>query len=420
MTTLDETTREQPGSMARRMFLRGAAIAAAATPVLTEAHFALAASTDTPLKGGMALHGQGVDLPPADAVLINANENPLGPCKTACESIANIAPMGGRYDLFGETAKLKATFAMQNGLKESHVEIYAGSSEPLHYTTLAFTSPSKSLVIADPSYEAAMVAAQTSGAKIIKVPLTKDYAHDIKAMVAADPNAGVIYICNPNNPTGTISSKQDIVWALDNKPKGSILLVDEAYIHLSDAQDVLDMVAADKDLIVLRTFSKIYGMAGIRCGVAAGRPDLLVKLQPYGMNAMPITGSAAARASLLDADLVPTRKKIIGDTRRDTIAWLKANGYKVYGDSQTNCLMIETGHVGASVIKAMKAKNVWIGRVWPIWPTAVRISIGTPQEMAKFKVAFKQVMDDHALAAAQGRPLTAVADAGPVSFPRYS
>ena len=100
-------------------------------------------------------------------------------------------------------------------------------------------------------------------------------------MVAADPNAGVIYICNPNNPTGTITPREDILWALANKPAGSILLVDEAYIHLSDEQTVLDQVAAGKDLIVLRTFSKVYGMAGIRCGVALGRADLLEKLQPY-------------------------------------------------------------------------------------------------------------------------------------------
>jgi histidinol-phosphate aminotransferase len=212
-------------------------------------------------------------------------------------------------------------------------------------------------------------------------------------MVAADPSAGVIYICNPNYPTGTLTSKADIAWAYDNKPKGSILLVDEAYIHLSDAPDVLDMVAADKDVIVLRTFSKIYGMAGIRCGFAVGRPDLLAKLTPYGQNAMPITGSAAANVSLLDADLIPTRKKIIGDIRTQTVAWLAANNYKVIGDSHSNCFMIDTGRNGRSVITAMQAKNVYIGRTWPIWPNAVRITVGTQAEMAKFQTAFKEVMD---------------------------
>ena len=233
---------------------------------------------------------EGRKAPPPGAVLINANENPLGPCKAACDKIAEIAPLGGRYDIGGETARLTKVFAAQHGLKEDYIAVYAGSSEPLHYSVLAFTSPTKSFVTADPSYEAGMRAAEASRAKVVKIPLTSTYAHDIKAMVAADPNAGVIYVCNPNNPTGTLTPKEDIVWALEHKPKGSILLVDEAYLHLSDAPDVLDMVAADKDLIVLRTFSKIYGMAGIRCGFAVGRPDLLAKLQPFGQNAMPDHG----------------------------------------------------------------------------------------------------------------------------------
>jgi histidinol-phosphate aminotransferase len=389
----DERADAEATLLGRRGFLGWAALAAAA-PIVTEATLARAATPAPPT--GMALHGQAPALPPADAVLINANENPLGPSAAACEAIAKIAPLGGRYDLLGETDKLAAAFAAQHRLPLDHVAVYAGSSEPLHYSVLAFTSPTRAFVTADPSYEAGMVAAMTSQAPIRKVALTADYAHDVKALVAADPKAGVIYICNPNNPTGTITSRADILWALDNKPAGSILLVDEAYIHLSDAEDVLDQVAAGKDLIVLRTFSKIYGMAGIRCGLALGRPDLLAKLQPFGQNAMPITGSTAALASLNDPDLVPTRKKLIGDTRLDTLAWLKASGYKVIGDPQTNCFMIDTGVDGKAVIAAMRAHNVWIGRTWPVWPNAVRVSVGTPQEMAKFKTAFKAVMDGKA------------------------
>ena len=404
----------------RRSFLRYASLAAAA-PVLTEAHFAWAAqqTVTTPANSGPAAPVRRTrTAPPAGAVLINANENPLGPCKAACEVIASIAPMGGRYDILGETDKLSKTFASQNNLPESHISIYAGSSEPLHYSVLAFTSPSRGFVTADPSYEAGMRAAMVAKAKISKVPLTATYAHDVKAMVTADPNAGLIYICNPNNPTGTLTTKQDIAFALENKPKGSILLVDEAYIHLSDAPNVLDMVAADKDLIVLRTFSKIYGMAGIRCGVAAGRPDLLAKLQPFGQNPMPITGSAAANVSLLDADLIPTRKKIIGDTRRDTLSWLATNNYKVIGDSQSNCFMIDTGRNGRSVITAMQAKNVFIGRTWPIWPNVVRVSVGTPAEMAKFKTAFKEVMDAAPAAARLDDPFRDTADA--MQYPHFA
>ena len=240
--------------------------------------------------------------PPADAVLINANENPMGPCKQAQEAICAMAPLGGRYDLLDEGAKLSTTIAEKLNIPQDHIAVYAGSSEPLQYAVMAFTSPDRSLVTADPSYEAPMWAAASTGTQVRKVALAADYAHDVKAMVAADPNAGLIYICNPNNPTGTLTAKKDIAWALDNKPKGSVLLVDEAYIHLSDAPDVLDMVRAGKDVIVLRTFSKVYGMAGIRCGMALARPDLLAKLYAYGQNPLPVTAVAAANASLMQAD----------------------------------------------------------------------------------------------------------------------
>ena len=219
----------------RRSFLRCAALAAA-TPILTEAHLAFAA--EQVRSGPHGLTGPDMRVrqaAPPGAVLINANENPMGPSPAACEAMAKIAPMGGRYDLFGETVKLTQTVAAQNNLPEDHIAVYAGSSEPLHYTVLAFTSPTPRLRHRRSAYEAGMVAAAVAGAKISKVPLTSDYAHDVRAMVAADPKAGVIYICNPNNPTGTLTAKTDIAWALENKPPGSVLLVDEAYIHLSDS-----------------------------------------------------------------------------------------------------------------------------------------------------------------------------------------
>jgi histidinol-phosphate aminotransferase len=250
-----------------------------------------------------------------------------------------------------------------------------------------------------------MMAAEYAGAKIHKVPLTAAIGHDVKAMVAADPQAGLIYICNPNNPTGTITQREDILWALANKPAGSILLVDEAYIHLYDEkQSLVDQVAAGKDLVILRTFSKIYGMAGIRCGMAIGRPDLLAKLQTYGQNPLPVTGLVAAQASIEDADLVPARRKIIGEVRRDTIAWLKQNGYKVIGDPQSNCFMIDTGRAGHDVIAALQKKDVYIGRIWPVWPNAVRVTVGTSDDMSKFKVAFKDIMGASGMAGAAPKP----------------
>ena len=381
-----------------------AAALAAAAPIVSEATLARAA------RASMLR-----DLPP-DAVLINANENPLGPSKAACDAIASIAPMGGRYDRFDENDKFVEKYAELHVLKPENIAVYAGSSEPLHYTVLAFTSPAHGLVIADPSYESPMAAAAVVGAPIHKVALTGEYAHDVKAMLAADPAPGVIYICNPNNPTGTVTPREEILYALANKPAGSILLVDEAYIHLSDEQSVVDQVAAGKDLIVLRTFSKVYGMAGIRCGMAIGRPDLLAKLQPYLQNSMPVTALVAAHASINDPDLVPTRKGIIGNNRIETISWLKDSGYKPVGLSHSNCFMIDTGRDAHGVIAGLREEKVYIGRVWPVWPKAVRVSVGTADDMAKFRVAFKSVMDKPAMAFAPRPSRPELAGMGGTTF----
>jgi histidinol-phosphate aminotransferase len=201
----------------------------------------------------------------------------------------------------------------------------------------------------------------------------------------------VIYICNPNNPTGTITPRADIEYAVANAPKGAIILIDEAYIHLSDAQPSLDFVKDGKDVIVLRTFSKLYGMAGIRMGFAIGRPDLLKKYQAFGQNSLPITALAAAKASLIDKDLVPTRKRIIANIRNENLAWLKSAGYATT-PSESNCFMLDVRRPGQEVLAAMAAKDIYIGRIWPAWPTQVRITVGTADEMAAFRGAFTEVM----------------------------
>ena len=278
---------------------------------------------------------------PKDAIRIDANENPLGPCASAREAAAAIIPQGGRYSDW-LTDDLVKMLAEMEGLKPEQVLVYAGSSEPLHHTVAAFTSPQRSYVTADPGYEAGMFAAHAIGAKVVKVPLTKTYAHDVKAMLAAAPDAGVFYVCSPNNPTGTLTSHSDIEYLVENKPKGSVVLVDEAYIHFSDAVSVMDLVRAGKDVILLRTFSKIYGMAGLRCGAVFARPDLLEKLENYGgWNFMPITALVAASASLKDAQLVAERKRINATIRGQVFAWLDRNGYS-YIPSESNCFMLDT------------------------------------------------------------------------------
>lgn len=329
--------------------------------------------------------------PPADAIMINSNENPLGPCVSAREALVNITPQGGRY-LDGLTEDLVNTIAQMEGVKPDYVTVHAGSTVPLHHVVCAFTSAQRSYVTADPGFEAGMFSATAMGARIVKVPLNKSYAHDVKAMLAAGRDAGLFYVCLPNNPTGTLTSHSDMEYLVENKPKGSVVLVDEAYIHFSDATSAMDLVKADKDVIVLRTFSKLYGMAGLRCGAALGRPDLLEKMYNYGGgNFMPITALVAASASLKHAGLVQERKKTNADIREEAFQWLDSNGFS-YVRSQSNCFMLDTKRPAKEVIDAMAAQKVYIGRIWPLWPTYTRITVGTRSEMQQFQAAFKKVM----------------------------
>jgi len=243
--------------------------------------------------------------------------------------------------------------------------------------------------MADPGYGGG--APQFIGSPTQRVPLRPDHSHDAEAMIKADPNAGVYYVCNPNNPSGTLTPSKDIEYLLANKKKDAVVLVDEAYIHFTEkAKPCTDLVAADKDVIVLRTFSKVYGMAGIRAGFAMGRPDLLAKLRPYGVGFLPITGLACATASLRAKGLVAERREINRKIRENTFAFLKKKGIE-YIPSETNFFMMEVHRPGNEFVQALAAHKIFIGRIWPAWPTKVRVTVGTQEEMDKFAAAVEKV-----------------------------
>ena len=323
-------------------------------------------------------------------VRISSNENPLGPCKEGCEAIAKIAPLGGRYSPTGEQQEFVKTVAEMEGVKQECVAAFAGSSDPLFRSSCAFSSPTRSWTMGDPGYGGG--APEFIGAKTVKVPLAADYSHDVEAMIKADPNAGAYYVCNPNNPSGSITSREKIEYLLAHKQKDAVVIVDEAYIHFSEtAKPCSDLVAAGKDVVVLRTFSKVYGMAGIRAGFALARPDLLAKMRPYGGGMLPITGLACATASMKVKNLVPERRAINKKIRENTFAFLDSKKIK-FVPSETNFFMMETHRPGNEVAKAFLDKKIMIGRVWPAWPTHVRVTVGTQDEMDKFTAALSQIM----------------------------
>ncbi len=324
----------------RRSFLRAASFAGAAAAVgsFCESQFAFA----------QARHHEPH---PENVVFLNANENPLGPCEAARAAMIEGVVQSGRYhDEYNE--EVTNLFASQNGLKPEYVQPYSGSSQPIAYSVFAFCTPQRGVVMGTPGYESASFTAKACGVPVADVPLTKEGAHDVKAMVAASASPGMYYIANPNNPTGTITSRADIEWLLANKPQGSVLVLDEAYIHFSDATPGVDLVAAGKDIVVLRTFSKLYGMAGARLGLVVARPDLLKRVNDKGgFTFCPVPAMKAGIASLNDAEVIAKRKKINASARQETLEWLSSQGYACTA-SQANCFMVDAKRPTQVVIDA--------------------------------------------------------------------
>jgi histidinol-phosphate aminotransferase len=197
-----------------------------------------------------------------------------------------------------------------------------------------------------------------------------------------------------------MTPKEDILWLLKNKPAGSVVIVDEAYFHFSTDESVIDQVVADQDIIVLRTFSKIYGMAGIRAGFAFARPDLLAKFQSISpeirlrnVASVSLISAAGAGASLRDPSLIPTRRKINTDNREATLEFLEKNGYKYLPGSQANFFMVDVKRPGREFQQSMLNEKIAIGRTWKAMPTYVRVTVGTADEMEKFKTAFVKCMN---------------------------
>ena len=381
--------------VSRRSFMRilGAASAAATSfPALAAIQQPAAPAAQPARRGGM----RGMPLSP-DTVIISSNENPLGPAQSALTAICSTATLGGRYH-FDEYVKTIDVFNEQFGLKKDYAALFPGSGGPLDLALMSNIGPDKPLVYGDPSYEQGPRAADVMKAPKYPVPLTATYAHDVKAMLKAHPSPGAYYIVNPNNPTGTMTPKADLVWLINNKPKGSVVIIDEAYHHFSNDESCIDLVAQDKDVIVMRTFSKIYGMAGIRAGVAVARPDLIERFGNVGgpsrsLASISITSAAAARASLQDKDLVPLRKKINSDIRSETLEFLTKHGYKIVSGSQGNMFMVDVKRPGKEFQAAMLKENVAIGRTWSAMPNYVRVTVGTKAEMEKFQTAFVKCMD---------------------------
>jgi histidinol-phosphate aminotransferase len=257
-------------------------------------------------------------------------------------------------------------------------------------------------VVAEPTFEAVLVYNRVTKAEPVKVPLDASFRHDLPRMAAAcDSSTGLVYVCNPNNPTGTIVTGEELAAFLGRVPPSVTVLLDEAYHHFVEDPGYrtgFDLLAAHPNLIVVRTFSKVYGLAGMRLGYAVAAPDKIEALARYASfsntNAAVL---AAGLASLADADLVPRMKRRMNDTRRWLTGQLTADGRR-FIPPEANFVMIETGRDVAPLIEAFKARKILVGRRFPSMPTWLRVSVGTPAEMTAFVAALRDIVPARAAA----------------------
>ncbi len=332
-------------------------------------------------------------------IQIGANECWTGPMAPGLAAVAAAAAQSNRYSPNDEHGQLVKTISKVEKVPEDHIVTWPGSNMALARAAMAYCSPTKGLVTADPTYETIGGAAKFLGLPVKTAPLKADYSHDVKAMLAADPHAGVYYICNPNNPTGTMTPTADIEWLVNNKPAGSMVVIDEAYIHWTTDypnNSLARLAVAGKDVMVMRTFSKIFGMAGMRVGYFMGRPDIIKKMVMYddGLSyELAIPSAACANASLTAHDLIDARRKELVANRTMTEDFLKKRGLKLIGPSHANMLMIDWKTKSSKDMKAaFAAQGVEIARVFPSWPTVSRISIGSKADMEGFFAAFNKVV----------------------------
>jgi histidinol-phosphate aminotransferase len=328
----------------------------------------------------------------AATVLLNSNENSWGPSPAALRAIRDSMDELFRYPDDAEVA-LAETIARMHGLSTSEVLLGNGSSDILRLGAAGLVGAGRKLVTANPTFES--IWNHSAASEIVRVPLDAAFAHDLDKMLEASAGAGLVYICNPNNPTATITPKAKLRAFLDAVPASTAVMVDEAYHHYvtsTDYESVSPLVKTKPNLIVVRTFSKVYAMAGLRCGYALGQKEILDRLIPHqAFNVMNIAALVAARASLLDEEHVAVSRKRNRDTRASVLAELEQLGYRAL-PSEANFMMIDLRREVRPLILAFREKGVRVGRVFPALPQHLRVTIARPAEMARFVEVFRALV----------------------------
>ena len=326
---------------------------------------------------------------------LSSNENCWGPPETVLKAMNQSFKYCMRYgypggDIVGEVAKL-------HGVKQENILLTAGSGEALDVVGTTFLLNGKKVLGVEPTYSSVYQHATTIKSQAIKLPLMKDYRQSIPAYIKAanerQAEIGLVYLCNPNNPTGVVVTKDEVKQLLDGIPKDMPVLIDEAYHHFVDDPKYatsIPYVIEGRPVIIARTFSKIAALAAMRIGYAVAPAEIVAKMRPFSSGSINVAARFGAVAALKDtAGQAEIKKRTIA-LRKKTQAELEAHGYETI-PSETNFFMVNIGREIQPVIEEFRQKKVMVGRPFPPMTTHMRVSIGTAEEMAQFMTAFKEI-----------------------------
>ena len=327
---------------------------------------------------------------------LHYNENPYGPPESVKNAMNKAYKYANRYGY--PDGNIVEEIAKHHGVKPTHVVLGAGSSEILDVVGSAFASNGKKVVGVEPSYSYVYSHVASVKGQPITLPLTADYRQDILALVRATKaryrEVGFVYLCNPNNPTGRIVTKDEVRQLLDGIPADVPVLIDEAYHHFVEDPNYgtsVPYVLEGRPVIVARTFSKIAALAGMRLGYAIAPPEIIRQMEPYISDSINAVVKHAAVAALKDTEAQAQVKRVTLELRKKTTSELQRLGYAVI-PSETNFFMVNLKRRVPPVIAEFQKRGILVGRPFPPMNEHLRVSVGTASEMDRFVAAFKEIM----------------------------
>jgi histidinol-phosphate aminotransferase len=321
-------------------------------------------------------------------ILLNSNENPYGASQKCVYAMQDSLVFANRYP-YREYATLIGKIAEHHGILGEQILLGCGSSEILRVAPETFGGPGRQVMQASPTYEAIGHYAQLAGSELTSVPLTAQFAHDLDAMLARiTPATTLVYICNPNNPTGSLTPRKDLEAFFAKLPSNCHVVIDEAYHHFVSPNapytSFIDQPLRDERIIVCRTFSKAYGLAGLRLGYCVASKDVIKRMEPHftedSINAI---ATRVGGAALADSKGMQEAIKKNAAVRQLFLEQAKARNIPAI-DSQANFAMINTGRPVEDVIAHFRKNNILVGRKFAAMPNYLRVSFGKPEEMREF------------------------------------